>query len=364
MKVLHIINNLSIGGAEKLLIESIPLYSKSQHAFDIVVLNGKKTPFLDQLKETKSIKIYSLGNNSVYNPLMIFKIIPFLKKYDIIHVHLFPSLYWVAFAKIISFSSTKLIYTEHSTSNRRRDSFLFSFIDKIVYQQYEFVVAITDEVLLNLTKHLNWTNNNNKFQVIQNGLNLEEIKNAKPYKKTLFFADKEVKILIQVARFSEPKDQKTVINAVALLPTNFKLIFVGDGPLKSEAETLVSELNLQESILFLGVRTDVLSLLKTADFVILSSKYEGLSLSCIEGMASGKPFIASNVPGLKEVVEGRGLLFETGDFKALSNQIKMLTDNKKFYDEIANSCLQKAKQYDITTMITQYINLYESIRKT
>jgi glycosyltransferase involved in cell wall biosynthesis len=273
-------------------------------------------------------------------------------------------LYWVAFAKIISFSSTKLIYTEHSTSNRRRDSFLFSFIDKIVYQQYEFVVAITDEVLLNLTKHLNWTNNNNKFQVIQNGLNLEEIKNAKPYKKTLFFADKEVKILIQVARFSEPKDQKTVINAVALLPTNFKLIFVGDGPLKSEAETLVSELNLQESILFLGVRTDVLSLLKTADFVILSSKYEGLSLSCIEGMASGKPFIASNVPGLKEVVEGRGLLFETGDFKALSNQIKMLTDNKKFYDEIANSCLQKAKQYDITTMITQYINLYESIRKT
>lgn len=363
MKVLHIINNLSIGGAEKLLIESIPLYSKSQHAFDVVVLNGEKTPFLDQLKETKSGKIYSLGNYSVYNPLMIFKIIPFLKKYDIIHVHLFPSLYWVALAKIISFSSTKLIYTEHSTSNRRRDSILFSLIDKIVYKQYEFVVAITDEVLLNLTKHLNCTNNN-KFQVIQNGLNLEEIKNANPYEKNLFFADKEVKILIQVARFSEPKDQKTVINAVALLPKNFKLILVGDGPLKSEAEILVSELNLQNSVLFLGVRTDVLSLLKTADFIILSSKYEGLSLSCIEGMASGKPFIASNVPGLKEVVEGSGLLFETGDFTMLSNQIKMLADNKKYYSEIADSCLHKAKQYDIFNMITQYIKLYESLRKT
>jgi glycosyltransferase involved in cell wall biosynthesis len=51
-------------------------------------------------------------------------------------------------------------------------------------------------------------------------------------------------------------------------------------------------------------------LLKTADIVVLSSHYEGLSLASIEGMASGKPFIASDVPGLHEVVKGADLLFE------------------------------------------------------
>jgi len=106
MKVLQISNWLYTGGAEKLLLESIPLLNEKGVQVDLALSGDVSTPFLEQLKAKNTNTIYTLkeGNKNVYNPLLIFKIIPFFKKYDIIHVHLFPPLYIVALAKLVSFS--------------------------------------------------------------------------------------------------------------------------------------------------------------------------------------------------------------------------------------------------------------------
>lgn len=361
MKILQVINSLHTGGAEKLLIESIPLYIEKGLKVDVLLLNDDETVFRKKLEETKVCNIITFKNKSVYNPFLIFKIIPFLKNYDVIHVHLFPSLYWVAFAKIFSLSKTKLVYTEHSTTNRRRENFILSKIDKIVYSKYNSIIAITNEVLQNLNSHLNYKNNN-QIKVIKNGLNLDAISNATAYSKTDFFEENDAKIVIQVARFLEPKDQQTLIKSLSLLPENIKLILVGDGSLLYQSKQLVLELNLQKKVLFLGVRMDVLALLKTSDIIVLSSKHEGLSLSCIEGMASGKPFVASNVPGLKEVVQGNGVLFESGNANDLANKISNLLNDENYYNEIISSCLKKSTEYDIHLMIDNYIKLYESVK--
>jgi hypothetical protein len=71
---------------------------------------------------------------------------PYLEKYDIVHVHLFPTLYWVALAKFLSFSKTKLIFTEHNTSNRRINKKLWRVSDNFIYRQYNAIVSITKEV--------------------------------------------------------------------------------------------------------------------------------------------------------------------------------------------------------------------------
>jgi glycosyltransferase involved in cell wall biosynthesis len=357
MKILHVINSLATGGAEKLLLESLSIYNEKKIKTDLLLLNGNQQPFLNQLEENKCCIIYKLSKNSVYNPLLIIKIIPFLKKYDIIHVHLFPALYWVAIAKLLSFSKVKLVYTEHSTNNRRREKLLFKLLDKIIYSQYKAIIAISDEVKYNLQHHIN----KRTISIIENGLNLEKIKQAKPYPKTDFFSDKNSFIIIQVARFFEPKDHKTVIKAIQLLPDNVKLLLVGDGILKYECETLSKTLNLQNRILFLGLRTDVLSLLKTADAIVLSSKYEGQSLSCIEGMSSGKPFVATNVAGLTEMVNQSGILFELGNEKQLAQIIQQLMIDKDYYFKTVQNCLDKSNQYNIQTMINKTIQLYKSI---
>lgn len=364
VQILHIINSLATGGAEKLIIETLPLYAKQGVKVDLLLLDGTANPFLEELASKKCCGIFNLGTSSVYNPVNIFKIIPYLKKYDLVHVHLFPAQYWVVLAKLLSFSDTKLIFTEHSTSNRRiRGSFLVRTIDRLIYKQYSQIICITDKVLQVLK---NYTSaDHKKLKVIENGVNIKKVKQAIPYQRSVLFEDiiEGDFIMMQVSSFQEPKDQKTLINAMQLLPDFYKLILVGVGPLKAECENLVTELGLQNRIVFLGSRMDVPQLLKTADMVVLSSKYEGLSLSSIEGMASGKPFIASDVPGLTEVVRGAGILFPQGNEDQLAHEIIHLCTDPDHYRIVAEACQQRAADYDISKMVAEHISLYQSLIK-
>ncbi len=361
MKILQVINSLATGGAEKLLLETLPLFRKKGIEMDILVLNGTVYPFMKQLKLLNCCVIYSLGTASVYNPIQIFKIIPYLKNYDIIHVHLFPAQYWVVLAKIVSFSKVKLIFTEHSTSNRRMGNRLFQLLDRFIYSQYFTVICITS-VVKNIFKNHTGAKNN-KFKVIENGVNIEAIKNSESYSKNRIdsIVSQDDTVLIQVSSFQEPKDQATLVRALGYLPNTFKLLLVGDGILRVDCEKLVEELQLQKRVLFLGLRMDVPQLLKTADIVVLSSKYEGLSLSSIEGMASGKPFVASDVPGLCNVVNGAGLLFPQGDERALAKHILNLLNDLALYNKVANACIERAEKYDISFMVDKHIYLYNSL---
>lgn len=363
MKVLQIINSLDAGGAEKLLLETIPLYNQKGITMDLLVLNGGDYPFMKELKLTNSCQIFSLGKGSVYNPLHIFKMISYLKKYEIVHVHLFPAQYWTVLAKWISFSNAKLVFTEHNTHNRRMSNPVFKICDKIIYSGYKKVVCITSEVKRILENHLG--KSGKKFPIIENGVNLKNIKEAIPYKKSEILSEitENNRLLIQVAAFREQKDQITLIKSLRFLPDNIKLILVGDGALRNDCESLVNELGLEKRIFFLGLRMDVLSLLKTADIVVLSSKYEGLSLSSMEGMASGKPFVASDVPGLHEVVQGAGILFPQGDEKVLAKSIIDLLEDEQHYANTVQKCIKRAEEYDIQKMVDKHIQLYNSILK-
>ena len=111
---------------------------------------------------------------------------------------------------------------------------------------------------------------------------------------------------------------------------------------------------------FLGIRLDVPKLLKTADIVVLSTHYEGLSLASIEGLASGKPFVASDVPGLSEIVTGAGVLFQSQNEKALAVEINRLIDDNDYKDKIVKQCVNRAKEYDIEIMVEKHLNLYRS----
>jgi glycosyltransferase involved in cell wall biosynthesis len=360
MKVLQIINNLATGGAEKLILEIVPLINKKKVICDVLVINGIEYPFLKKLKQLNVCKIYSITNGSIYNPINIFKLIKYLKKYDIIHVHLFPALYYVAIAKLISFSSCKLIFTEHSTSNKRIRNKVFMYFDKLFYKPYSKIITISEKVDNTIKKHLNY--NNNKFILIKNGVNLNSINEARPIESFDFLPNRDkYKIILQVSSFQYPKDQKTVIKSLKLLPENVVLFLVGVGDLKNECEEFVKNEKLSQRVFFLGQRMDVPNLLKSVDFIVLSSHYEGLSLSSIEGLASGKPFIATNVQGLKEVVDGAGLLFEKNNENELADQIIKLLIKNKYYNSIAQKCIERSKEFDIDINVSQTIKLYREL---
>lgn len=94
--------------------------------------------------------------------------------------------------------------------------------------------------------------------------------------------------------------------------------------------------------------------------MVLSTHYEGLSLASIEGLASGKPFVASDVPGLSEIVIGAGVLFQSQNERALAVEINRLIDDKDYRNSVINQCMNRAKEYDIELMVEKHLNLYHS----
>jgi glycosyltransferase involved in cell wall biosynthesis len=361
MRILQVINSLGTGGAEKLLLDSIPMYHEKGIQMDLMVLNGTEYPFLKELYASNTCDIISLSKGSVYNPLHIFKIIKHLKKYDIVHVHLFPALYWVAFARMFSFSKVKLVYTEHCTTNRRMQNFFLKMLDNFIYSFYHKIICISYEVEIEIKKHVSM--HPNAFVLINNGVNVTKIFNETKYNKSELGLNinENDKIIIQVSRFQAQKDQPTLIKSMKYLPDNVKLLLIGEGELKQQNIELAKELQLTDRVHFLGVRMDVSKLLKTADIVVLSTHFEGLSLSSIEGLASGKPFVASEAPGLIEIVNNAGIMFPIGDDVALGNEINKLLEDKDYYDATVKKCLARAKEYDINIMIEKHIDLYESL---
>ncbi|MGB7526478.1 glycosyltransferase [Sphingobacterium cellulitidis] len=358
MKVALVINNLNFGGAEKLLAESIPVYKLFKIKPNVILLNDTETELTVEVK--KETDLISLSKGSPYNPLIIFQLVSELNKYDLIHFHLFPTLYWVVIASLFTKSRVKLVYTEHSTENKRRNNIILKFLDRLIYKRIDKIITISEAVDEKLKNHLHLSNE--KFSLIKNGINLKKFNSAKPYNKSVFFTEKDT-ILVQVSSFRYPKDQKTIIKALSSLEENICLLLVGEGPLKEDCRKLVVNLKLDHRVKFLGIRNDVPNILKTADIIILSSEYEGLSLSSIEGMCLNKPFIASSVPGLKEVVEGAGLLFQFGNVNELISHIKLILNDKILYAKVSEQCLKRSKEFDIKKMVYNYILVYEDLFK-
>lgn len=353
MKILQVITSLHIGGAEKLIVDMVPLYHEQGFQVDVLLFDGTDTPFKRQLQE-KGVTIYEFGRGgSVYNPLYIFKLIPFLRKYDIVHTHNTACQLFAAIGSVLC--SVALTTTEHNTSNRRRNWKWYKLLDKWMYSRYQSIICISDKACENLCMYLE---TDKSVRTIYNGIDLKRFQTVQA--DASFRNEKTV--VTMVAGFRYQKDQDTLIKAFQYLPIGqYELWLVGDGERRSVLEDLVSLLELQENVRFWGIRSDIPVILKSSDIIVMSSHFEGLSLSSIEGMAVDRPFIASDVDGLHEITENAGILFPHGDAEALADIILRLKEEPSYYRQIADQCMRRASEYDIRKTIDLYLQLYQSL---
>ena len=278
-----------------------------------------------------------------------------INSFDIIHTHnTSPQL----FAAIDSIGKkTILCTTEHNTSNRRRNIKGLKWADRWMYSHYQKIICISDQAEQNLRDYLNTTSS--KITTIYNGVNLESFQNAEP--DYTLKADKNKIIVTMVAAFRPQKDQQTLIKAIKMLPEKYELWLVGDGECRQKCENFCEKEGAKDKVIFWGLRKDIPTILKTSDIVVMSSHYEGLSLSNIEGMSCDRPFIATDVDGLREVVKGHGVLVPHEDYHQLAKEIQHLAEDKEYADKIVQQCKAKAAEYDISVMAQKYNEVYKSL---
>ncbi|MEE0975624.1 MAG: glycosyltransferase [Muribaculaceae bacterium] len=350
MKILHVITSLRTGGAEKLLVDLLPAFKSMGHTVELLLFDGTVTPFYTQLNES-SITIHHLGmGNNVYNPINIFKLKRYINEFDIIHTHNTACQYYLAIAKVIFKSKCKLFTTEHSSNNRRRSIKLFKYIDRVIYRLYNKIISVSEKTSQNLSEYLGETC---PITTINNGINT-----LKYFSEINPIAANDKILITMIAAFRHEKDQDTLVQAISTLPNNYNLWLIGQGPRQQEIKTLASNLGVSKRVNFSDFIADIPQALKDSDIIVLSSHWEGLSLSSIEGMASGRPFIASNVDGLREIVGGAGILFPHKDYVTLAAEIEKLSTDPEYYTSVAKLCHARAMQYDVSIMANKYNSLY------
>jgi len=180
------------------------------------------------------------------------------------------------------------------------------------------------------------------------------------------YAEPGEKILIHLSNFRPVKRAVDAVEIFARVVEEIpaRLLLVGDGPDRSQAEWLARRKGIQDRIHFLGKQSSVNDLLPLADLMLMPSEMESFGLVALEAMACKVPSIATEVGGIPELIEDgvNGRLFPVGDVEGMARAaIELLGDDAR-HAELAAAGRRTAQQrYCASKIIPQYEAYYERV---
>ena len=204
----------------------------------------------------------------------------------------------------------------------------------------------------------------NEIVVIPNFIELDKAidRTQTPCYRSRIAADNE-RVITHISNFRKVKRIPDVIKVFYKVQQQIpaKLMLVGDGPEKEEAEQLCTSLGILEKVIFFGNSTEIDQILSYTDLFLLPSETESFGLAALEAMAMGVPVISSNSGGLPEVnFDGiSGYLSNVGDVEQMSaNALKILSDDVTL-QQFKTRALETARQFDIKNILPMYEELYQ-----
>lgn len=302
----------NFGGVSKFVYEVYKGIDKDKVQFDI--LSPKKTTY-----EAYRSKIEGMGANIYELKIddqrkgirfyieLFFKTLKFLKnhQYSIIHINSGIITFNLAVALAAKLKGVKrVIAHSHSVKIYRNkiDKYRTN-IEKIVIRYLAtdyFACSKTAAESMFTSKLIT----DNKVRIIKNGIQTEKFKfNSdirEEYRKKMGIKDRFV--IGHIGRFCEEKNHKYLIDIfreINRINKNAMLLLIGEGELEEKIKRQVKEYNLEDYVMFLGLRKDVSQLMQAMDMFVFPSKREGLGIVLIEAQAASLPTLASDVVPLE-----------------------------------------------------------------
>jgi N-acetyl-alpha-D-glucosaminyl L-malate synthase BshA len=174
------------------------------------------------------------------------------------------------------------------------------------------------------------------------------------------------KILIHTSNFRQVKRVTDVIKIFDIVQKEIpsKLVFIGDGPERSECERLTRQLDLNDKVKFLGKQDGLVEILSCCDLFLIPSQSESFGLAALEAMACGLPVISSSVGGLPELVKHNetGFIAEIGDVERMAKYAIDLLSNERKYEIFSRNSRDRAVNFfDISKVVPLYEEHYSKI---
>lgn len=365
IKVLQLVEDLNIGGAEK-VIEDISLGLDSQK-FDILVWCLSKGGSIADKLQKEGTQVYILGISSYFNPLNIFKLTKLIKETnpDIVHTHgYFASVIGriaAIFAGIpVLITHVQSMYWDYTKRNIWIEKFLSRFTAAIICcsEAVQDFVTIYEKI------------DPSKTIVIYNGVDIGKFHNFNntPTAKIEFGIEPSTSLIGTVSSLTPLKGHTYLLQAVPQILETFsstKFLFVGDGRLKDELQKQAEDLNISSNVIFMGIRNNIPEFLNALDiFAHPSSIREGLGISILEAMATERPVVATNIGGIPEVVvNGKtGILVPPQNPEALASAVIDLLKNPEKVQEMGKmGKLRVEEKFTTKKMISEIENLYRNL---
>lgn len=207
-----------------------------------------------------------------------------------------------------------------------------------------------------------------EIEVIPNFIDSKKYSNSFTDCQRSLMATDDEKIITHISNFRKVKripDVIKVFNGIQKkLPS--KLIMVGEGPEKENAELMAEQLGISEKVLFLGNSNEIDRILCFSDLFLLPSETESFGLAALEAMANKVAVISSNAGGIPEVNKHgvSGFLSDVGDVKDMAdNAIHLLSDDKRL-EEFKMNAKNLANQFELQHILPLYEKVYEKAYKS
>jgi glycosyltransferase involved in cell wall biosynthesis len=170
------------------------------------------------------------------------------------------------------------------------------------------------------------------------------------------------RLVLAVGRLVEQKNHRLAIHALSEVPET-TLVIAGDGPFHATLERTAEERGVADRVIFAGVRTDARELMGAADAVVLPSRWEGLPLTALEALASGTPLVATNVRGVRElVVDGQDALLVPEEPGALAAALRRVLDDPQLSARLAEAGRKVEGAGSDEKLVDGFLRLYEGLR--
>ncbi len=305
----------------------------------------------------------SLGLKSPYELMAFHGIYRYVAKNvkpaDIVHVHLFPPIFYLSLLKILGQLQCHLVCTEHNTHNRRRGTVLGRVLDTVTYAGYEHIINISEGVEQELLK---WKPGLiGKTSVIYNGVDLSFTQVIQRDLK------KRLKVL-SVGNLYRKKNYDNALRAVDLLKDlDFEYHIAGKGECEESLIRLCQELDLESKVRFLGYVESIPELLASADIFLMPSSWEGFGLAAVEAMNASLPLVVSDVAGLREIVNSDSpcaLLVTPESHESIAEGIRQLLVSPKLRLQLGGNSFQHAQKFGNDQMVENYLRLYAELIQT
>lgn len=357
MRILHIINSLQTAGAERLLVDVARGMKQQGHEVEVVVDFGGESAFSREI-EAAGIPVHFLRIGK-FNPLCVLRLRRYVSRADVVHVHLWPAQLWAALSCAL-FSKALLVTTEHSTYNIRCKYRLTTMLDRLMYAAYDGIACISPATMQFMQQR---TRGKSRLCLVPNGIDTARFRLPAPLRRADVLPGVPAKafVVMQVGRFCPEKNQACLVRSLAHLPESVHAVFAGEGAELPACRELAASLGVAGRAHFLGVRSDVPQLYAVADVVAMPSKWEGFGLAAVEAMAARLPVVASDVPGLAEVVADKSLLFPADDDKAMAQIIGRLEGDSQLASAKGAEGAARAAQYDVANTVEATLAFYDDL---